>query len=91
MIKFKDGTSNEEILEIKSDIENLTKTIKELKSMEVGLNFANEERAMDLVLVSKFNTKEDLDIYAKDATHQEVIAKIKKVAQYTKVVDYTNE
>ena len=91
MIKFKDNTKKEDILEIKKDIEELTNTIKELKFMEVGLNFANEDRAMDLVLTSKFDSKEDLNIYAKDATHQKVIAKIKKVAEFTKVVDYINE
>jgi len=91
MIKFKDNVPKEKILEIKKDIEHLVNSIKEIKSMEVGLNFANEDRAMDLVLTSKFDTKEDLDIYAKDKTHQKVIAKIKEVAEYTKVVDYINE
>jgi len=91
MIKFNNGIAKEKILEIKEDIENLTKSIKEIKFMEVGLNFANEDRAMDLVLTAKFDTKEDLDIYAKDETHQKVIAKIKEVADYTKVVDYINE
>jgi len=91
MIKFKENTKNEQILEIKKDIEDLTNSIKELKFMEVGLNFANEDRAMDLVLTSKFDTKEDLNIYAKDEIHQKVIEKIKKVAEYTKVVDYINE
>jgi len=91
MIKFKDNTSKEKILEIKRDIEELPKAIKEIKFMEVGLNFANEKRAMDLVLTAKFDTKDDLNIYAKDSTHQKVIAKIKEVAEYTKVVDYIDE
>jgi len=91
MIKFNNGISKDKILEIKRDIENLVDTIKEIKFMEVGLNFANEDRAMDLVLTAKFDTKEDLDTYAKDKTHQKVIAKIKEVADYTKVVDYINE
>jgi len=88
MIKFKTETSKDKIEEIKQDIENLKDSIDGLLSMEVGLNFANEDRAMDLVLTAKFNTKEDLNIYAKDATHQKVIAKIKECAEYSKVVDY---
>ncbi len=91
MIKFKEDTSKDKILEIKRDIENLTNTIKEIKSMEVGINFADEDRAMDLVLTAKFDSKEDLNIYAVDKTHQKVISKIKEVADYTKVVDYINE
>ncbi len=91
MIKFKSNTTKEQILEIKKDIESLINTIKELKFMEVGINFAQEDRAMDLVLTATFDSKEDLDIYAKDLTHKKVIEKIKKVAEYTKVVDYINE
>jgi len=91
MIKFKSNTPKEKILEIKKDIEDLKKTIPEVLSMEVGLNFANEDRAMDLVLVSTFKNKNDLQIYAINNTHQKVIAKIKEVAEYTKVVDYENE
>ena len=88
MIKFKTETSKDKIEEIKQDIENLKDSIDGVLSMEVGLNFANEDRAMDLVLTAKFNTKEDLNIYAKDATHQKVISKIKECAEYSKVVDY---
>ena len=91
MIKFKKDTSKDKILEIKKDIQNLTNTIKEIKFMEVGINFAKEDRAMDLVLSAKFDSKEDLNIYAIDETHQKVISKIKEVADYTKVVDYINE
>ncbi len=91
MIKFKENTPNEKVLEIKKDIENLKDFIKEIQSMEVGLNFANEDRAMDLVLISKFNSKDDLNSYAINSTHKEVINKIKEVAEYTKVVDYENE
>jgi len=88
MIKFKPTTTKDTILEIKKDIEDLKDSIKEVKSMEVGLNFANEDRAMDLVLTAVFDNRDDLNIYAKDSTHQKVIQKIKEVAEYTKVVDY---
>jgi hypothetical protein len=90
MIKFKKQTPKEEIVNIKKDIENLINVIKELKFMEVGLNFANEDRAMDLVLTAKFDDVSGLEIYAKDATHQKIIEKIKKIAEYTKVVDYVS-
>ncbi|NPA27875.1 MAG: Dabb family protein [Epsilonproteobacteria bacterium] len=88
MIKFKDGVKRDKILEIKKDIEELKLYIPQLKNMEVGLNFAKEDRAMDLVLIASFDSKEDLEIYAKDKTHQKVIEKIKEVASYSKVVDY---
>ncbi len=91
MIKFKNSTSKDKIIEIKEDIQNLKDKIKELNYIEVGINFANEDRAMDLVLTAKFDSKEDLNIYATDESHKNVINKIKEVADYTKVVDYINE
>ncbi len=91
MIKFKVGTSTDVILDIKKSIEELTNTIKEISYMEVGLNFISSERAMDLVLTSKFKSKEDLTIYADDANHKIVKDKIKEYAEYTRVVDYINE
>ncbi len=91
MIKFKEGTTKDEILEIKKDLEALPNTIEGLKSMEVGLNFASSQRAMDLVLTTKFDSKEDLKFYATAPTHEAVKVKIKKCAEYTRVVDYINE
>jgi hypothetical protein len=88
MIKFKDGVLREQMLEVKSEIEALKDKIDAVESMEVGLNFADEDRAMDLALISTFKSREDLNSYAKDPIHLEVIKKIKSVADYTKVVDY---
>jgi len=88
MIKFKDDTSRETIEEIKNDIDALLGVVPTLKSMETGLNFADEDRAMDLVLRATFDDREGLEAYAVDETHQKVISKIKKVAEYSKVVDY---
>ncbi len=59
-----------------------------LKHLEVGINFSPEERAFDLALISDFETKEDLYIYAADPIHLEVIAFLKSIHTITKVVDY---
>ncbi len=89
MIKLKDEFNNQETKkEIKSKIESLLGVVPSLKSMEVGINFADEERAMDISLTATFDDKEGLREYAVDKYHQEVIEFIKKVASYTKVVDY---
>jgi len=58
MIKFKDSTTKEQIEDIKKRLENLVDLIEPLKTMEVGLNFKESDRAMDLVLTSTFDTKE---------------------------------
>jgi hypothetical protein len=62
--------------------------IPSLRSIEVGVNFSQEERAMDMSIVTTFDDKEGLRAYAVDPIHQEVIAFIKEVCAYTKVVDY---
>ena len=62
--------------------------ISVLKSMEVGINFDTAERAMDLSLLSTFETKEDLNTYNTHSEHVKVVNEIKKVITSSKVVDY---
>jgi len=56
--------------------------------MEVGIDFNGSERAMDLSLISTFETKEGLDTYATHPAHLEVVDFIKEVTVASKVVDY---
>jgi hypothetical protein len=56
--------------------------------MEVGVNFTDSERAMDLSLYSTFDSKEDLASYATHPAHLEVVSFIKEVTTASKVVDY---
>ena len=87
--KLKDNTpSNKE--ELKQKLLSLRENIKEVQFLEVGLNFSESERAYDVSLIVDFKSKEDLEIYAKDAYHQEVISFIKEKTTETKVVDYEN-
>ncbi len=59
-----------------------------VKHLEVGLNFSTEERAFDVVLISDFETKEDLQTYATHPIHVEVVNFIKSLNAVSKVVDY---
>ncbi len=88
MIKFKDDCPTETIEEIRGDIDGLLGRVPTLRSMETGLNFADEDRAMDLVLTATFDDRDGLREYAVHPIHQKVIDKIKKVAEYSRVVDY---
>jgi len=88
MIKFKSNTTREQIEDIKRRLENLKNLIEPLKTVEVGLNFKESSRAMDLVLTSTFDTKEGLEIYAPHTEHQKVLKDIKELSEYTSVVDY---
>ena len=88
MIKFKDDCSSKTIEEIKRDIDGLLDRVPTLRSMETGINFSDEDRAMDLVLSATFDDKNGLKEYAVHPEHIKVIEKIKKFAEYSRVVDY---
>jgi len=72
----------------KNKIMSLKGKIDVLKYIEVGINFSKEERAYDLSLITDFETKEDLQAYAVDPIHVEVIKFLKSKNTITKVVDY---
>jgi len=91
MFKFKDENKAFNIAKVKAKLENLEKSIDVLKTIEVGINFNESDRAMDLSLYSTFATEEDLKIYATHEEHLKVVAFIKEVTVESKVVDYVLE
>jgi len=90
MFKFKDENKESNIKETKLKLEALVDKINELKSIEVGVNFTDSDRAFDLSLYSTFDSKEDLKAYAIHPAHLEVVEFIKSVTSESKVVDYIN-
>ena len=88
MFKFKEENKRENIVKTKAMLEALVDAIEPLKSMEVGINFNNSERAYDLCLYSTFDSEDGLKIYATHPAHLEVVAFIKEVSESSKVVDY---
>ncbi len=85
---FKIEGKAENITEAKKRIESMVGKVPTLKELEVGINFADEERAMDMALITRFDDRDGLAQYAVHPVHLEVIEYIKRVADYTKVVDY---
>ncbi|OQX57447.1 MAG: stress responsive protein [Helicobacteraceae bacterium 4484_230] len=88
MFTFKEEGKAENIQKTKKMLEALVDKIEPLKSMEVGIDFNGSERAMDLSLISTFDSKEGLKEYAVHPAHLEVVAFIKEVTEASKVVDY---
>jgi len=76
----------------KSDIvdrlNNLKNDINFIVDLEVGINFAQEDRACDISLIVTLNSKEDLEAYAIHDKHIPVVQFIKQYAIESKVVDY---
>jgi len=89
MFDFKDENREENLKKAKTMLEALVEKIPTLNAMEVGVNFSQEERAMDLSLYSTFDDQAGLEAYATHTAHLEVVAFIKSVATASKVSDYT--
>jgi hypothetical protein len=81
---------NEIKIEAKRRLLELKKHIEVIRSIEVGINFCEEDRAYDLVLVTEFISRKDLNIYAQHNYHLEVVEYIKSITQSSKVVDFEN-
>jgi len=88
MFQFKEEQKSENIAKAKAMLEALVGKVGPLLSMEVGIDFSGSERAMDLSLISTFETKEALAEYAVHPAHLEVVAFIREVTTQSRVVDY---
>lgn len=88
MFKFKNENKEENIQKAKKLLLELLGKVKMLQSIEVGCNFADEQRAMDLSIITKFDSIDDLNQYAIHSEHLTVVEFIKQVVEYSKVVDY---
>ena len=56
-------------LKIKEVLEGLKNTIDVIKEIGVGINFNTSDAAADIVLVSVFDSKEDLNTYQNHPNH----------------------
>ncbi len=85
--KLPDNSSNK-IEELKEMLLSMKGEIEVLRDLEVGVNFSNSPRAFDLALVTDFDSREDLKIYATHPKHLPILDFVKKSGIETKVVDY---
>jgi len=92
MWKFKEeaeGKSREENCRyVKERLEALPLKISFIRKMEVGINEFESAMASNLVLITEFDSKEDLDLYAVHPDHVKVSDYITKVRSERTVVDY---
>jgi len=88
MFKFKEENKARNLAKVQDKLEQLENKIDVLRSMEVGINFTEADRAMDLSLYSTFESQEDLKAYAVHPEHLKVVELIKEVTLESKVVDY---
>ena len=89
MFDFKEENKEANIQKAKEMLEELLESVPTLKGIEIGINFADEARAMDLSLYATFDDKAGLEAYAVHPEHIKVVEFIKTVVDDSKVVDYT--
>ncbi len=89
MWKFKEnaeGKSRYENMEIVRDsLYSLTSLISVIRRMEIGIDISKTDASMDMLLLTEFDSIEDLKSYATDPEHLRVGEYIKKVVD-TRVV-----
>ena len=88
MFDFKDENKMENLLKAKVMLDALLTSVPTLKKMEVGINFSQEERAMDMSLYSEFDDAIGLVEYTVHPEHLRVVEFIKSVVTSSKVSDY---
>ncbi len=91
LFKLKDYPVEEKkkvLAEVKDALEGLKDKIKEVKYIEVGLNYEVEAKSHDICLISHFESIADLDVYRVHPDHMKVVDLIGKVAETRAAVDY---
>ena len=84
-------TKQENLRETKVFFEGLKVKIKEVKHLEVGINFNPGPHAYDLALYSEFASKQDLLAYTNHPEHRKVVEHLGRVRDQRIVVDYETE
>lgn len=90
MWRLKEGPEKEKNVQVmKRELEALRGKIDGLLQLEVGLNFEGSEAASDVVLVTQFNTMQDLERYQSHPLHVAAGANyVRPVVCERRVVDY---
>lgn len=91
LFKLKNFSAGEKeviLAELKSLLEDLKDKIKEVKFIEVGLNYDVDSKSHDICLLSHFDTMEDLDKYRVHPEHVKVGKRISETCELRAAVDY---
>lgn len=92
--KIKTDFSSEEkktaIQEIVETLKDLPSKIEQIKYYEVAVNSTDKEKAMDIILISKFSNQVELDIYREHEAHVKALDIIRKNVENTAFIDYVD-
>lgn len=86
MWKFKEGTEKQ-MHEFLNNLMQLKNEIEVIKDMQIGISI-NEKNTYDAVLISKFETMEDLKKYKEDPRHVKVSNLCKSIRTDRGAIDF---
>lgn len=88
LFKLKDN-SKDNVEFVAQRLRSMEGKIDELKDIEVGIDELHTERSFDVVLITRFNSLNDMNTYQCHPYHvNEVLSKIKPLMETSKVVDF---
>lgn len=73
---------------IKEKLEGLFGKVPQIKKIEVGVSYRHDKEDWDVVLISEFESKKDLDEYQNHPIHNVVAQFIGKVREKRACVDF---
>lgn len=86
MWKFKEN-EEENMKKFLKGLNDLKEIIPEIKNMETGINI-NPKNEYDAILISEFETMEDLEKYKNNPEHVKVSALCKEIRVNRQAIDY---
>lgn len=90
MFKLQDD-KKEQAAEIQQRLQALPAQLPMIRHYEIGLDVVQSARSYDVVLISTFDTHDDLNAYSQHPIHLEVVKFIKSVTSSIIAVDYESE
>lgn len=88
--KLSDPT-DESITKVQEKLLSMQGKIPQLRHLEAGVDFVRSERSYDVALVTKFDSKDDLQAYQVHPYHAgEVVPLMKSLCSAVVAVDYEN-
>jgi quinol monooxygenase YgiN len=88
VMKFKPGTSEDDIEDIEKGLASLPARIPEIKRYEFGKDILHTERSYDFVLISEFEDQEAMGRYQTHPYHFAVLNKIRAICENIIAVDF---
>lgn len=86
--KLKEPTSDN-IARAKNALEGMRDNIEELKGLEIGIDTIHSERSFDISIITRFDSKEDMDKYQVHPYHvNKVLKLLKPMLQKSAAIDY---